>query len=256
MFRLQNNVPDVYVNESRDFQLFCRLFDICFDGVRGDIASSLNLLTAQKVKNNFLPLLANRVGFFTDKHIDDQVLRYIIASFPYAVKNKGTKLGIIQACTAVIKSQNTNAVVDVRFDKENSIINIDTTTDNYDKTALREYLRYILPAGFYPVFNVVIYAINSGENQQSVEIDSDITLFEGPDRAFATIRDAMADNNDAFAEYQIDNIYQDDVSNTYKQGVNKAVSRVDTSYIVAEESLSEPDPSTNPKIKLDEQQDG
>ena len=34
MFRVENNVPDVYVQESRDFQLFCKLYDLAFQGSR------------------------------------------------------------------------------------------------------------------------------------------------------------------------------------------------------------------------------
>ena len=34
MFRIQDNVPEVYVEESRDFQLFSRIYDFAFQSCK------------------------------------------------------------------------------------------------------------------------------------------------------------------------------------------------------------------------------
>ena len=39
LFRTQDNVPEIYVNESRDFQLLCRLKDVMINGVKYAIDS-------------------------------------------------------------------------------------------------------------------------------------------------------------------------------------------------------------------------
>lgn len=49
--RLQNNVPEVYVKESRDFQLLCRLYDCILNGVKFDIDSMLNITDSKSCSN-------------------------------------------------------------------------------------------------------------------------------------------------------------------------------------------------------------
>ena len=51
VFRIEKNVPEIYVRESRDFQLFCRLYDCVFDGVKFDIDSMLNVLDTHSCNN-------------------------------------------------------------------------------------------------------------------------------------------------------------------------------------------------------------
>ena len=42
MLRLENNTPSIYCQKSRDFQLFCRLYDVVNNGVKFDIDSIIN----------------------------------------------------------------------------------------------------------------------------------------------------------------------------------------------------------------------
>ena len=94
MFKFEDHMPQYWVNESRDFQLLTRIDDAIFMGQRADIATIQNLNDPKKCKNTFLNLLAKKVGFFTDKHIEESTLRNIISVFKIAVKHKGTKFGI------------------------------------------------------------------------------------------------------------------------------------------------------------------
>lgn len=54
MFRIQDNVPEVYINESRDFQLISRLYDILFSGTKYDIDSMVNVLDATLIKDSMI----------------------------------------------------------------------------------------------------------------------------------------------------------------------------------------------------------
>ena len=105
MFRFEDHMPEYWENESRDFQLLTRLNDLVFMGQRADIATIQNLNSSKKCKNSLLPILAKKVGFFTDKDIEDDVLRTIIGAFRLAVKHKGTKKGILYAVTAILKAE-------------------------------------------------------------------------------------------------------------------------------------------------------
>lgn len=146
--RLTENVPDIYVKESRDFQLLCRLYDMTHQDIRYHIDTMTDALTAEKANNRILPLLADRVGFRTNKHIDDNVLRYIISAFPYIIKNKGTKKGIEQAAATILKAENSIDPPTITIDNTNYIITITTPIKIFNKVALEELLKYIIPTGY------------------------------------------------------------------------------------------------------------
>ena len=70
MFRTENNVPQNYIEESRDFQLLSRLYDLTYNGLRYNIDSMINLNDPMKINEQFLPLLGTKVGFITNKNIE------------------------------------------------------------------------------------------------------------------------------------------------------------------------------------------
>lgn len=65
IFRLQNNVPDIYVNESRDFQVFCRLVDLYFATTKNGADGVLKTLSATTCSDNLLQLLQSKVGYIS-----------------------------------------------------------------------------------------------------------------------------------------------------------------------------------------------
>lgn len=169
MFRFENNMPDYWMNESRDFQLLTRLNDIMFMGQRADINTIQNLNDSKKCKNTFLNLLAKKVGFFTDKYIEENVLRNIIGAFKIAVKNKGTKIGIEYAVRAILKAENNSGVPVVQINNTDYTINILTPFNIKNVEALNEFLKYIIPAG-YDV-NIYSYAESPVATTQLNNID-------------------------------------------------------------------------------------
>lgn len=91
MFRLQNNVPDVYVQESRDFQLFCRLFDGVFGGVKFGADSLLKATNTSKCPEHLLDLLCLKLGIFTDlSYLSNDQLRILLSCFPTIIRYKGS----------------------------------------------------------------------------------------------------------------------------------------------------------------------
>lgn len=148
MFRTQNNVPDNYTSESRDFQLLSRLYDLTYNSLRYDIDSMINLNDPMKINDRFLNLLATKVGFITDKNIDVDLLRYILTSFLNTLKYKGSLNGVKQAITTILRFENKlDVTLEINYDVEFGMLNIYTTEEIDNKDALDEYLKYILPAG-------------------------------------------------------------------------------------------------------------
>lgn len=165
MFRISEKVPEVYMKESRDFQILPRVDDLLFLGEHYDISTMQELNNPKKCRNSCLKYLAEKVGFYTDKYIPDNVLINIISAFRTALKNKGTDLGIQQAVIAILKAENSidpPKIVYTRGDNslpyyEQYTINIYTPIKIINEVALREFLKYIIPAGY----NYNIYAYDS-----------------------------------------------------------------------------------------------
>ena len=161
MFSFQDNVPEYYMKESRDFQLFPRLDDILFLGAHQDINTLNDLNNPKKCKNNFLKYLAEKVGFYTNEYIPDNVLINIISAFRTVMKNKGTKLGIKQAVITILKAENSidppQIIPIIASDNywERYTLNIYTPVKILNQVALREFLKYIIPAGYS--FNIYTY---------------------------------------------------------------------------------------------------
>ena len=169
MFRISEKVPEVYMKESRDFQILPRIDDLLFLGEHYDISTIQELNNPKKCRNSCLKYLAEKVGFYTDKYIPDNVLINIISAFRTALKNKGTDLGIQQAVIAILKAENSidpPKIVYTRSDSslqyyEQYTINIYTPIKIINEVALREFLKYIIPAGY----NYNIYAYDSSETE-------------------------------------------------------------------------------------------
>ena len=183
MFRFQDNLPEVYINESRDFQLLSRLSDVLFSGIKYDIDSMVNILDATLTKDRILQLMCTKIGFFPRIEIDAQVLKYIIASFPYIIKYKGSELGIKYAVNAILNAENNPEAIgeplviisnnDVEDYKDPYTIYIYTTVSIYNRAALNEILKYVLPAGY--TYKLLSYnKISDGFSNPNIFTQSDL----------------------------------------------------------------------------------
>lgn len=162
MFRLQYNVPENYINGSRDFQLLCRLYDCVNIGVKNDIDSMIDLLDAARIQDNFLSLLATKVGFFTKSNFNANIFRSILGAFPYIMKYKGTKYGISLAVCTILKAEGQVEPPVVYVDNDNYSVNIyiSSPLHTYNKKALDELLSYVLPIGY--TYQVATYSQYGG----------------------------------------------------------------------------------------------
>lgn len=198
-FRLQNNTPKVYTAESRDFQLLARAMDALHGGIMGQIPPILSINRPRTMYDNYLSHYSSSVGFFTRRDIDSKVLRYILAAFPYLIKNKGTKKGILGAVNTIIKAENNTyngdgVSVEIINDPSYTVV-INTTYEIYNRNALEELLKYIVPAGYTYRFEEVLTG-NKYESVISTE-DSILTAIANPPvsgaRSVASIPNIDAD---------------------------------------------------------------
>ena len=148
MFKIKENVPSIYVDESRDFQLFCSVFDYVNNGVKFDIDSIVNIYDPFKCNDRMIHLLCSKIGFFTKKEFDTNALRHILSAFPYLIKYKGSRKAIEAAVAVVLKINNSIINFKVNIDNVKHNIEIMFTEDVFDLTALDELLKYIIPIGY------------------------------------------------------------------------------------------------------------
>ena len=152
LFKLEENVPDIYVEMSRDFQLLCRVYNILVNSniiTQSKIRQQLNI---EQIDDKLLKLLAGRLGFNSDNYIPTEVMRSILLQFPFMIKNKGTKVGIEQAIKSVIKqTSKVNSVYVSDITIATGEIKVIVESDDasaVDMSYLSNVLKYVVPVGY------------------------------------------------------------------------------------------------------------
>ncbi len=148
IFRLSENVPDVYVKESRDFQLLCNSFDAVQNSVKYDIDSILNNLVVPNCVDSYVPFLQTKLGFFTDTSYNNDILRILLQVFPLIVRYKGSIYGIQLAVYAYLHALGLDISSKIQVDNVAFVITISFRTETLDVRILTDLLKYVLPAGY------------------------------------------------------------------------------------------------------------
>lgn len=148
MFRLQDNVPQYYVNNSRDFQLFCRLYDVAFSAAKYAADGVADITDVYNCSENLLPFLATKVGFFDYKDIPLDALRMIISAFPHLIRKKGSLSGIEDCIYLYLRyNHSDNTKFEINFVQDHINITLEKAFSN--QYILEAMLKYIIPAGCY-----------------------------------------------------------------------------------------------------------
>lgn len=185
LLRMQNRTPPIYCEESRDFQLLCRLYDTIVNGMLFDIETITDLINTKNIRSSFLQLLQTKLGFFTLHSFDENTLRYTLNGFPQMVKYKGSKKSIEYAVNTFLKINNILSPVTVTFQKEPlTLANGYTVPDHtivvgisaslQESTILEEIFRYILPIGVAYYF---YYYSTTSELTSMFEDDNAVILY-------------------------------------------------------------------------------
>lgn len=155
MLRLQENVPQVYIKESRDFQLLIRLYDVLSQAVKFDVDTMVNVNDSFLIKEELLDLLCTKLGFFPKHNFDSNALRYILNTFPYLIKLKGSKKSINEAVNMLFRLENIfNNEVLIINNEEKGLIEIRSKQNLRNLKALEELMRYLLPIGYTYTFEL------------------------------------------------------------------------------------------------------
>lgn len=97
LFQTKNKVPEVYIKESRDFQLLASILDVAFNYLISN-QNKLNYLDdIELVDSKLLDLISIYLGFFTNQYYPENLLRSILINFPEMIRNKGSNKGLTVA---------------------------------------------------------------------------------------------------------------------------------------------------------------
>ena len=184
---IKRSVPEVYIKESRDFQLMCDLFDLVNSGVKFDIDTITHLSDTQLCRDSMLRLLQEKLGLTLRNNVTDDTLRKILKSFPFILRHKGTKQGIAEMICLflnIIYSDGSYKIVVENINDNNNlstrglgnyvvaILASVTDTGIKDIDILEDLLKYVIPAGYK-----IDYSINIASPDFQSTVLSDHTVY-------------------------------------------------------------------------------
>lgn len=170
ILRVQDMTPQIYTEESRDFQLLSRLYDSVFNGLKFDVDSISSLINTKECRTNILQLLQTKLGFFTERKIDDEKLRSILECFPIIVRNKGSLRAVKQVLYLFLRMYSVSSDMEIYYlptpssppfseqepcvlangkppENDSLVMRIHSFQSRPDTTVIEELFRYILPSG-------------------------------------------------------------------------------------------------------------
>ena len=148
IFRLDDNVPRIYVEESRDFQMLCRLFTYGINAPKYE-AETLHYLNSGMLTNDrLLGNLCEKTNFVDGESIKGEYLRYITENFGRLVRDKGAETGIVNSVYLYLLMYNLSTACMVNIDHTNYYVRIGIQSAVKDLQVLYTILKYIVPTGW------------------------------------------------------------------------------------------------------------
>ncbi len=156
-FRLEDNVPEVYVEKSRDFQLLCRILNIFLTAAIEESAKIPGNWDLDSLDEWLLPLAARKLGLIENSYFPPKILRNICKSWNHIIRNKGTERAVREAAYAVFSVNQDIVTLEVSRTATDQIyeqgsggitVRLTASTGSIEDLAyLEKLLPYILPAG-------------------------------------------------------------------------------------------------------------
>ena len=151
-------IPDIYCQESRDFQLLCNLYGCIVNGIKFDSSSTYKTIDSKTCRAEFLQLLGTKLGFFPEKKFTADQLREALVGFKDLINNKGSLTGVAGAVHVFLKTLGIHNKIrisvtseDIEFGgrliKDHTVI-VAIESAVTDTSLLTEIFKYIIPAGY------------------------------------------------------------------------------------------------------------
>ncbi len=145
MINIKNQVPSIYYDASRDFQIFGHLYEVVLNYVKTN-ADMLYLLPSNiEVDTRATELLSMTLGFKLKRNYDKAQLAALVSIFPQLLKSKGTIKAVDLAGNALVKASGVPGTFSSTI--ENHTLTVKIPIELSDITLFIDLLPYILPFG-------------------------------------------------------------------------------------------------------------
>ena len=147
MIKIQNLTPQIYYNQSRDFQFIGRLYDLVLNYVKTNSDTLYYLPLDNNVNEQTLSLLATTLGFKMRHTYDSRQLVALCSVLPKVLKYKGSLKAILIAAQAILSSNGIKQQLDYTIEENNTKLVLYVSSYLTNLNLLYDLLDYILPAG-------------------------------------------------------------------------------------------------------------
>lgn len=186
MIKTRDLVPNIYYDNSRDFQFFGRIYEIVFNYVKTNIDLMNGLPLSKNSDLSMIGLVLTTLGFSRRHDYNAEDLKRICCVFTELVRLKGTKKAVELAIATLMNAQNLSATFDVQqhydiigYDEDDKPIykkaysfDIYIPKELKDVELLEDIFDYILPSGYDYRFYYSSYSpkstLNTGINSDNV----------------------------------------------------------------------------------------
>ncbi len=190
MISVKKYTPEVYYNNSRDFQAVGRICEILYNYILMNVDNMLGLPVSDNTNPILLDLALLTIGFDRHHNYTNVDLVKLAEIFKYVMKIKGTKKAIEEVIYLLLRSQNIEEeafILNIHSlfgtirnrDWEPDDINPDMfSIDLYVSNKLKDIILiedmfdYILPAGF--IYH--IYASSTFKREATTKLNSHVEL--------------------------------------------------------------------------------
>ncbi len=148
MIKIQESVPSIYYNSSRDFQLLGHLFDLVLNSTKTEADLLFNLPLSTNSDDQLLDLMTFTLGLRLNKaKYTSKQLRAICSVAPKMMRLKGSSKAIELLCTALMRADSAEGTFSLMLNEAQTELTVYITSYATCRDALQEVLPYILPAG-------------------------------------------------------------------------------------------------------------
>ncbi len=170
MINIKNQIPSIYYDASRDFQVLGHLYEVVLNYVKTN-ADMLYLLPNGIVEDTrATELLATTLGFKLRRNYDKAQLAALVSIFPQLLKAKGTIKAINLAGDALVKASGVPG--NFSSEIEDNILTVKIPIEISDITLFIDLLPYILPFGI----RVLVVRNTTIKRELTTEVGTNATM--------------------------------------------------------------------------------
>lgn len=161
MIKTQNLTPEIYYRNSRDFQLFGRLYDIIFNYVKTNVDLMENFPINHNTDSKLIELLARTLGFQNSQNYRNDDLNAICNIFIKLMRQKGSAAALHTLTRTILNNEGINKDYSIQIKDNEIFIQIPDIVSNPEVKLFEDVLEYITPIGMtYTIQTATTYNIS------------------------------------------------------------------------------------------------